>query len=45
MQQYRVIDAPLETGGLRGGGVRIDSNKVLAAGAPIEGEGLADASR
>ena len=32
MQQYRVVDVPLETGRLRGGGVRIDSNKVLAAG-------------
>jgi len=32
MQQYRVVDVPLETGRLRGGGVRIDSNKVLSAG-------------
>ena len=32
MRQYRVVDVPLETGRLRGGGVRIDSNKVLAAG-------------
>jgi hypothetical protein len=32
MQQYRVVDVPLETGRLRCGGVRIDSNNVLAAG-------------
>jgi hypothetical protein len=32
MQQYRVVDVTLEAGRLRGGGVRIDSNKVLAAG-------------
>jgi hypothetical protein len=32
MQQYRVVDVTLEASRLRGGGVRIDSNKVLAAG-------------